>query len=304
MRKTIPVKNPVRQSSRIKWQQNIGFFFILPWLIGFLAFKTFPLLMSLYISFTEYRIITPPFFIGLENYIQVFTDPVFRQSVKVSVFYVLMTVPSRMLFALFIAYVLNSKVKGIGFFRSVYYIPSLMGGSVAVAILWCYMFMSNGLINQALGFLGLPALPWLAHPALALFVISVLHVWQFGSTMVIFLAALKGVPSTLLEAAVVDGASRTRTFWSVVIPYITPVIFFNLLNNLVSAFQEFNSAYVITAGGPFNGTYLMSLMIFQNAFRYLKMGYSSTLSWIWFTTIAVVTMCLFVSSKKWVNYQD
>jgi oligogalacturonide transport system permease protein len=290
--------------SRIKWQQNVGFLFILPWLFGFLAFKTFPLLMSFYISFTEYRIITPPFFIGFENFIQVFTDPTFFQSVKVSLLYVLMTVPTRMLFALFIAYVLSSKVKGIGIFRSLYYIPSLMGGSVAVAVLWAYMFRSGGLVNLVLGFLHIPPLPWMSHPVLALFVISVLHVWQFGATMVIFLAALKGVPGTLIEAAVVDGATRTRTFWSVIIPYITPVIFFNLLNNLVAAFQEFNSAYVITAGGPSHGTYLMSLMIYQNAFRYLKMGYSSALSWIWFTTITLVTICLFISSKKWVNYQD
>ena len=304
MKKISPVKGRPLSNSRIKRQQNIGFLFILPWLFGFLSFKTFPLLMSLYISFTEYRIITAPFFTGLENYIQAFRDPVFFQSVRVSVLYVLMTVPTRMIFALFIAYVLSSKVRGIGFFRSMYYIPSLMGGSVAVAILWSYMFNSSGLVNQVLGVCNIPPLPWLSHPALALFVISVLHVWQFGSTMVIFLAALKGVPGTLIEAAVVDGASRTRTFWSVIIPYITPVIFFNLLNNLVAAFQEFNSAYVITSGGPFNGTYLMSLMIFQNAFRYLKMGYSSALSWIWFTTIALVTVVLFASSKKWVNYQD
>jgi oligogalacturonide transport system permease protein len=276
----------------------------LPWLFGFLAFKVFPLLLSFYISFTEYRIITPPVFTGLENFIQVFRDPIFKQSVKVSFLYVFITVPTRMAFALFIAYVLSSKVKGIGIFRTLYYIPSLMGGSVAVAILWSYMFMSGGLVNQVLALFHIPSLPWLSHPILALFVISILHVWQFGSTMVIFLAALKGVPGTLIEAAVVDGASRTRTFWNVVIPYITPVIFFNLLNNLVAAFQEFNSAYVITAGGPFNGTYLMSLMIYQNAFRYLKMGYSSALSWIWFTNIAVITLCLFASSKKWVNYQD
>jgi len=138
---------------------------------------------------------------------------------------------------------------------------------------------------------------------LAMFVISVLHVWQFGSTMVIFLAALKGVPSTLIEAAVVDGASRTRTFWSVIIPYITPVVFFNLMMNLISAFQEFNSAFVITGGGPFRGTYLMSLMIYNNGFTYLKMGYSSALSWVLFITIAACTAVLFTTSK-WVSYQD
>ena len=284
-------------------QQYIGFLFILPWLFGFLAFKAFPLLMSLYLSFTQYNIISVPIFIGLENFQNIMKDEIFRQSVKVSLLYVLMTVPTRMLFALFIAYVLSSKVKGIGFFRSLYYIPSLMGGSVAVAILWAYMFMQNGLINSFLTFLHLPALPWLSHPYLALIVISVLHVWQFGSTMVIFLAALKGIPSSLVEAAVVDGASRTRTFWSVIIPYITPVVFFNLMMNLIAAFQEFNSAFVITNGGPFRGTYLMSLLIYNNGFTYLKMGYSSALSCILFCTIALVTAILFTTSK-WVNYQD
>jgi oligogalacturonide transport system permease protein len=285
-------------------QQHVGFFFILPWLFGFLAFKTFPLLMSLYLSFTRYSIISPPVWTGFDNFRELLRDDLFRQSAQVSILYVLITVPTRIFFSLFVAYILSSKVKGIGFFRSLYYIPSLMGGSVAVAVLWCFMFMNNGLINSILNAFHLPALPWLAHPVLALFVISVLHVWQFGSTMVIFLAALKGVPSSLTEAAVVDGASRTRMFWSIVIPYITPVFFFNLLNNLVAAFQEFNSAFVITAGGPFNGTHLMTLMIYNNAFRYLKMGYASSVSWILFTTIAAITIVLFVTSGKWVHYQD
>jgi oligogalacturonide transport system permease protein len=166
------------------------------------------------------------------------------------------------------------------------------------------MFMNDGLINSALEFLHIPGAAWLSNPVLALFVISVLHVWQFGSTMVIFLAALKGVPASLTEAAVVDGASRTRIFWSVTIPYITPVVFFNLMMNLISAFQEFNSAFVITGGGPMRGTYLMSIMIYNNAFTFLKMGYSSALSWMLFTTIALVTVVLFSTSRKWVNYQD
>lgn len=293
----------MRRLKQDRLQQYIGFIFILPWLFGFLAFKAFPLLMSLYLSFTQYNIISPPIFIGLENFQNIVRDQIFHQSAKASLLYVIMTVPTRMSFALLIAYILSSKVKGIGFFRSFYYVPSLMGGSIAVAILWAYMFMQNGLINSFLEFCNLPALPWLSTPILAMFVISILHVWQFGSTMVIFLAALKGVPLTLIEAAVVDGASRTRTFWSVIIPYITPVVFFNLMMNLISAFQEFNSAFVITAGGPFRATYLMSLMIYNNGFTYLKMGYSSALSWILFTAIAAVTVLLFTTSK-WVNYQD
>ena len=286
-----------------RMQQNIGLILILPWLFGFLAFRAFPLLMALYLSFAQYNIISPPIFVGLENFRNLIRDIIFHESAIASIRYIIMTVPTRMLFALFIAYILSSKVKGIGFFRSLYYVPSLMGGSVAIAILWAYMFMQNGLVNNMLTFIGLPAMPWLSTPFLALFVISILSVWQFGSTMVIFLAALKGVPPTLLEAAVVDGASRTRAFWSVIIPYITPVIFFNLMMNLIGAFQEFNSAFIITAGGPFRGTYLMSLMIYHTGFTHLRMGYSSALSWVMFCTIAIITVILFKTSR-WVNYQD
>jgi oligogalacturonide transport system permease protein len=260
--------------------------------------------MSLYLSFTQYKIITPPVFIGIQNFIDIFQDPSFFNSVRVTLTYVAITIPCRMFFALFIAFVLSSKVKGIGFFRSVYYIPSLMGGSVAVAILWTRMFMSNGLVNQFLALAAVPAVPWLTNKGTALLVISMLHVWQFGSTMVIFLAALKGVPPELTEAALVDGASRKRIFWSVTIPYITPVVFFNLIMTLIGSFQEFNSAYIITAGGPDQGTHLISLMIYQSAFKYLKMGYSSALSWLLFSTITLLTVILFSTSNRWVNYQD
>ena len=285
-------------------QQYVGFLLVLPWLFGFLAFKVFPFLMSLYLSFTQYNIISPPVFIGMDNFTNIFRDPIFKQSARVSLLYVLMTVPARLLFSLFIAYLLTAKVKGIGFFRSVYYIPSLMGGSVAIAILWSYMFMSSGLINQVLRAINLPAMPWLSNRGLALFVISLLSVWQFGSQMVIFLAALKGVPSSLIEAAVVDGASRYKIFWRVTVPYITPVFFFNLTMGMISAFQEFNSAFVITSGGPMRGTYLISIMIYNNAFAFLRMGYSSALSWLLFLTITTITLVFFASSKRWVHYQD
>ncbi|WP_320122286.1 sugar ABC transporter permease [uncultured Sphaerochaeta sp.] len=282
----------------------IGMIFVAPWLIGFLAFKAFPLILSTFLSFTQYRIISAPTFVAFENFKMAFLSPDFWNSLKVSFAYVLLTVPSRLIFSLFIAYILSSKVKGIGIFRSIYYIPSLMGGSVAVAILWQYMFMEKGMINAFLGMLHLPQPTWLAGSYTALFVISILKLWQFGSTMVVFLAALKNIPIALVEAAQVDGATRKRTFWSIIIPYITPVIFFNMLTNLVTAFQEFNSPYVITAGGPSKATELMSLLIYNNAFKYLKMGYSSALSIILFTVITIVTVLLFKSSNHWVTYQD
>ena len=281
-----------------------GFLFILPWLIGFLAFKAIPLLMSGVLSFMDYNIISSPEFIGLDNFRELADDELFWSSMKSTGLYVLFTVPMKMVFSLFIAYILSSKVRGIGFFRSIYYIPSLMGGSVAISILWRYMFMKDGMINSILATIGIEGPAWLSIPGTAMFVISFQHVWQFGSTMVVFLAALKGMPNSLIEAAEIDGASRKRIFWSVILPYITPVVFFNLMTNLVTAFQEFNSPFVITAGGPYESTYLMSMMIYENAFRYLNMGLSCAISLILFVIIVSFTLILFGSSRYWVNYQD
>lgn len=290
-----------KNKSESKW---IGFLFILPWLIGLICFKAGPLLMSFILSFMNYNIVSNPRFIGFQNYANMLGDADFINALGISFEYVLLTAPTRLLFSLFIAYLLAQKVAGIGIFRAVYYIPSLMGGNVAIAILWRYMFSENGLINNLLALIGIQGKAWLAGDFSALCVVSLLHVWQFGATMVIFLAAFKGVPSSIIEAATIDGASRWRIFISVQLPYITPVIFFNTMTNLVNAFQEFNSPFVITNGGPSGATTLLSLLIYNNAFSYLKMGYSSGLSVVLFVIIVVVTLILFSSSKYWVNYQD
>lgn len=290
-----------KNKSESKW---IGFLFILPWLIGLICFKAGPLLMSFILSFMNYNIVSNPRFIGFQNYANMLGDADFINALGISFEYVLLTAPTRLLFSLFIAYLLAQKVAGIGIFRAVYYIPSLMGGNVAIAILWRYMFSENGLINNLLALIGIQGEAWLAGDFSALCVVSLLHVWQFGATMVIFLAAFKGVPSSIIEAATIDGASRWRIFISVQLPYITPVIFFNTMTNLVNAFQEFNSPFVITNGGPSGATTLLSLLIYNNAFSYLKMGYSSGLSVVLFVIIVAVTLILFSSSKYWVNYQD
>lgn len=290
-----------KNKSESKW---IGFLFILPWLIGLICFKAGPLLMSFILSFMNYNIVSNPRFIGFQNYANMLGDADFINALGISFKYVLLTAPTRLLFSLFIAYLLAQKVAGIGLFRAVYYIPSLMGGNVAIAILWRYMFSENGLINNLLALVGIQGKAWLAGDFSALCVVSLLHVWQFGATMVIFLAAFKGVPSSIIEAATIDGASRWRIFISVQLPYITPVIFFNTMTNLVNAFQEFNSPFVITNGGPSGATTLLSLLIYNNAFSYLKMGYSSGLSVVLFVIIVAVTLILFSSSKYWVNYQD
>ena len=259
----------------------IGLLLILPWIIGFICFKAVPLFLSFIFSFTKYNVISSPSFIGLENYESMICD-----------------------FALFIAYILTSRVKGIGLFRAVYYIPSLMGGNVAIAILWRFLFLKEGLINSLLSSVGLGPFAFLSGDFSSLFIVSFLHVWQFGATMVVFLAALKGVPASFSEAAIVDGASRFRIFFNVTLPYISPVIFFNLMTNMVTAFQEFNSPFMVTNGGPGNATTLMSLLIYNNAFKFLKMGYASALSVVLFIAIVVVTLILFKTSQKWVNYMD
>ena len=300
----------MRKANSLKYSKNkseskwIGFLFVLPWLIGLICFKAGPLLMSFILSFMSYNIVSSPRFIGFQNFVEMAADPDFLNSLAVSFKYVLLTAPTRLIFSLFIAYLLAQNVVGIGLFRAVYYIPSLMGGNVAIAILWRYMFSENGLINNLLALVGIQGKAWLVGDFSALCVVSLLHVWQFGATMVIFLAAFKGVPSSIIEAATIDGASRWRIFISVQLPYITPVIFFNTMTNLVNAFQEFNSPFVITNGGPSQATTLLSLLIYNNAFSYLKMGYSGALSVVLFAIIVFVTLLLFSSSKYWVNYQD
>lgn len=300
----------MKKLQKIKYRSNrgeskwLGIYFILPWIIGFFAFKIGPLFLSFAYSFTKYNVMSPPKFIGLKNYFKMFADPDFHNSLKVNLLYVLFTVPIKLSFSLFIAYVLTLKVKGIGIFRSLYYIPSLMGGNIAIAILWRYIFLEAGLFNAVLAVFNIPPYAWLAHNLSALIVVSLLHSWQFGATMIIFLAALKSVPNSLKEAAIIDGAKSSTIFRKIIVPYITPVIFFNLMTNLITAFQEFNSPFMVTKGGPGQSTTLFSLLIYNNAFSYLKMGYSSALSVFLFLIIVFFTVILFKTSYKWVVYQD
>lgn len=296
-------KNTIYRTNRGE-NKYIGLLFILPWLFGFLAFKAGPLFLAFVFSFTKYNVLSPPRFIGLANYKHMFSNADFINSVKVNFLYVLFTVPGRLIFSLFIAYLLTTKIKGIGIFRSIYYIPSLMGGNVAIAILWRYMFLKTGLLNSILANFGIGGYAWLTHNISALIVVSLLHVWQFGATMIIFLAALKGVPVSLKEAAFIDGAKRRTIFLRIILPYISPVIFFNLMTNLINAFQEFNSPFMVTGGGPGKATTLISLLIYNNAFTYLKMGYSSAISVFLFAIIVLITVILFKTSDTWVNYQD
>ena len=286
-------------------QGYMGFILILPWLIGFCIFKLYPFVSSLVYSFTDYDLFKGvQNVVGFQNYIDAFTKPKNVKALQVTFTYAFMTVPLKLIFALFIAYILNFKIKGVGLFRTAYYVPSISGGSVAIAVLWKALFKNDGVINTILAMLGFESINFLADKNWALFIICLLRVWQFGSAMVLFLAALKGVPEELYEAASIDGATKGRQFLSITIPLISPVIFYNLVTQLVQAFQEFNGPYIITNGGPRNATTLISVIVYNTAFKDYKVGMSSAMAWVMFVIVMVLTVIAFVSQKKWVYYSD
>ena len=286
-------------------QGYMGFILILPWLIGFCIFKLYPFVSSLVYSFTDYDLFKGvQNVVGFQNYIDAFTKPKNVKALQVTFTYAFMTVPLKLIFALFIAYILNFKIKGVGLFRTAYYVPSILGGSVAIAVLWKALFKNDGVINTILAMLGFESINFLADKNWALFIICLLRVWQFGSAMVLFLAALKGVPEDLYEAASIDGATKGRQFLSITIPLISPVIFYNLVTQLVQAFQEFNGPYIITNGGPRNATTLISVIVYNTAFKDYKVGMSSAMAWVMFVIVMVLTVIAFVSQKKWVYYSD
>ena len=286
-------------------QGYMGFILILPWLIGFCIFKLYPFVSSLVYSFTDYDLFKGvQNVVGLQNYIDAFTKPKNVKALQVTFTYAFMTVPLKLIFALFIAYILNFKIKGVGLFRTAYYVPSILGGSVAIAVLWKALFKNDGVINTILAMLGFESINFLADKNWALFIICLLRVWQFGSAMVLFLAALKGVPEDLYEAASIDGATKGRQFLSITIPLISPVIFYNLVTQLVQAFQEFNGPYIITNGGPRNATTLISVIVYNTAFKDYKVGMSSAMAWVMFVIVMILTIIAFVSQKKWVYYSD
>lgn len=296
------VKQPFNAKKFMK--ENIGFVFIIPWLIGFLVFKLYPFASSLFYSFSDYNLFKGISEYGIQNYVDVFAKNANRKALIVTFKYAFMTVPLKLIAALFIAYILNFKIKGVNFFRTAYYIPSILGGSVAIAVLWKALFKDGGLIQSGLAIFGIEAPSFLSEPGWALFCICLLRVWQFGSAMVIFLAALKGVPQDLYEAASIDGAGKWRQFFTITVPLITPVIFYNMVTQLCNAFQEFNGPYIITNGGPRNSTTLISLLIYNNAFKTYDMGRASAMAWVLFIVLVIFTVIAFWSQNHWVYYAD
>jgi oligogalacturonide transport system permease protein len=283
----------------------VGLVYISPWLVGFLCFTLVPFLATIFFSFTEYPVLRPPRFTGLENYIAMFTqDDLFPKSLSVTALYGLFTVPLKLAFALLVALILNRRIRGIGFYRTIYYLPSIFGGSVALSILWRMIFMREGLLNRLLSVLSIAGPDWLGDTRYSLFTISMLQVWQFGSSMVLFLAGLKQVPTQLYEAARIDGAGHWRVFRAITLPLITPVLFFNLVMQTINAFQTFTAAFIVTSGGPLHSTYLYALLLYDNAFRYFKMGYASALAWVLFVILMVLTSLAFKSSPFWLHYME
>ncbi|HEV7666345.1 MAG TPA: sugar ABC transporter permease [Chloroflexota bacterium] len=277
-----------------------------PWLIGFCAITLGPMLASLYLSMTDYNLLGDSTWVGFANYIRMFTDdPKFLTSAGVTLNYVLVSVPLQLAFALAIAVLLNQGLAGLAFYRSMYYLPSLLGSSVAIALLWRQIFGSAGLINQVLGAIGFTNLPaWIATPDHALQTLILLHVWTFGSPMIIFLAGLRQVPQDLYEAAAVDGAGAWTKFWRITIPMLSPVIFFNLVLQMIHAFQTFTQSYVISSGtgGPVNSTLVYTLYMYQQAFSNFHMGYASAMAWLLVLVVGALTAIAFGTSKHWVHY--
>lgn len=277
-----------------------GYVFAAPFIIGFLGFTIIPILSSLYYSFTDFNLIDQENIIWLDNYTRILHDGRFWKSMWVTLKYVFLSVPLKLAFALFIAMLLTRRTKVQGFYRSLYYVPSLIGGSIAVVLVWKEIFSRNGLINRMLELAGIARVSWFGNQKLAVLPLVLMSVWQFGSSMIIFAAGLKQVPETYYDAARIDGANRIKAFFHITIPCISPVILYNLVMQTISAFMVFTQAYVITNGGPNDATNFYALYVYKHAFDYYDMGYASAMSWVMLVVISILTLIIFKTSRYWV----
>lgn len=303
----------ISELSHLKGQKDeardnkAGYLFLAPWLVGLVVITIGPMLASLYLSFTDYDFFQAPNFIGLENYQRMFEDARLLNSLKVTFTYVLVSTPLQLALALGIAVLLNQGMRGLAFYRSVFYLPSLMGASVAIAILWRQLFGSTGIVNQILGAIGFENLPgWISDPSTALWTIILLHIWTFGSPMIIFLAGLRQIPTMYYEAASVDGASKWTQFWKITMPMLSPIIFFNLVLQIIGAFQSFTQAFIVSngTGGPSDSTMFYTLYLYLQGFGEYRMGYASAMAWLLLIIIAAFTAINFIAAKYWVFYDD
>jgi multiple sugar transport system permease protein len=293
--------------SRLWATHGPGYLFLLPWLIGFFGLTIGPMLASLYLSFTDFNLLQPPNWVGASNYVRMFTaDPKFRASMQVTLFFVVFSVPLKLAFALGVALLLNRGMRGLPLYRALFYLPSLLGASVAIAILWRQIFSGDGLVNDFLSLFGIEGPSWISNPRFSLWTLIVLSIWQFGSPMIIFLAGLRQIPQDMYEAASLDGASRWRQFWKITLPLLTPVVFFNAIIQTIEAFKSFTPAFIISGGtgNPINSTLFYTLYLYQEAFGFFRMGYASALAWFLLALVALFTAFSFLTSKYWVHYDD
>lgn len=303
---SLSAEKALKKKNSASCQENRdGYIFILPWLIGFFVFTLIPFISSFVLSLTDYSIMGETSFIGLDNYkTMFFEDDKFWQSLKVTFSYVFVTVPLKMIVALLVAMLLNSKRRGIGIYRTAFYLPSLIGGSIAVSVVWKQLFSNNGLINSFLEIFGAAPIYWFTDTHFAMWTLVSLAVWQFGAPMLIFLSALKQISPSYYEAARIDGASVFDRFFKITLPMITPVLFYNLIMQMIGSFTTFTQSYVVTEGGPLNSTLFYALYLYRRAFEFFDMGYGSAMAWVLLVIIACFTAIVFKSSSYWVFYEE
>lgn len=288
-------------------EERAAHVFMLPWFLGVAVISLGPMIASAFLSFTKYRLIGSPQWVGLDNYTRMLSDERLAHSLRVTFTYVLVGVPLALVFALLLAVVLNRGVRGLALYRSIYYLPSLFAGSVAIGVLWRQVFGSAGIVNTVLGWFGVVGKSWVGDPGSALWTLILLHVWTFGSSMIIFLAGLRQIPDDLYEASALDGANKWQQFRAVTVPMLTPIIFFNLIMGVINSFQNFSQAFVVSGGtgGPTDSTLVYALYLYQQAFGSARdMGYASALAWLLVLIVGTLTAVNFMLSKKWVHYGD
>ncbi|TPW31797.1 sugar ABC transporter permease [Martelella alba] len=298
---------PARSIAGVFRKNASGYFFLAPWLIGFFCLTIGPALVSLYLSFTDFDLLQSPHWVGMANYVRMATaDPKFTAAMHVTFIYVILSVPLKLAFALAVAMALNRGLKGLTVYRAIFYLPSLLGASVAIAVLWRQLFAADGMVNSVLAIFGIEGPSWISNPHYALYTLVILSVWQFGSPMIIFLAGLRQIPTDMYEAASLDGASAFRQFYRITLPLLSPVVFFNFVIQTIEAFKAFTPAFIVSggSGGPINSTLFYTLYLYQEAFGYFRMGYASALAWVLVVIIAIFTAFSFLTTKYWVHYDE
>lgn len=288
------------------WKKGLtitAYLFVTPWLLRILAFYVYPLIYAVYISFTRWKVTGDSEWVGLANFQFMPKDPLFKQALRVTTFYTITSVPLALVIGFIVAYLLNQKIKGLNVFRTIYYLPTILSGP-AVALVWQWMFDTNfGLINYLLGLVGIPKIPWITSKEWVIPAFIVMSLWTIGTTVLLYLAGLQGVPQELYEAAEVDGAGRVRKLWHVTLPMMSPVIFFNLVTMVVGSFQTFTQAYIITSGGPANASLVYYLYLYQVGFQFARLGYAAALGWVLFIILVIVTVILFRTFGAQVYYE-